>query len=896
MKNKGFIDIFTVGNSVFGVKKKQLVRFRNDADQDIKAWTAEELAKSGTFAFHFRTPDGVGIAVDTPATDHQFFIVTEEKMTPFRNFKHGIRDVAAVATRDDTWFTYDRSHLRLIEKDREKTIELTGVEANEQRIAWLLPLSNGRIAVGTRAKGIHIFSDTGELINIIPPEVAKDSIQSAFVSSQDHLWLPWHGGINRVGLGGEEEFWKLNIAGQINSLAEFQNHLVIGTSSGLYTARLSPDSNRIVSEFRLREDSSFNVTMCVNSGSHLLLSSAKGFGTIENIETFSEPLFTGPSFFCHSVFHGANPNVAYVGYGAMTSSKPRPLQRYEFDGAKWMESKTYSDSLYVRKPCEDSTGNLWFAAQQNDTGKKNETTQRLRLPDDEIDTFDDVSFPFVVGQNVYAFEKRINASWIRRFSPEQNRFIEADDMAAAMRGIEPDQSSSVFRWAASFSDNSALLSSNTAPGLYLQENTEGITVQQVLPANISRSAIAATKTNQGTIWIATRDNKLTRWRETEAKSTDKIQYQVVISDVSTDQPEPLQFSTETHSFRMPWSRSKIRIEFGVPFARENEEVIYRVRTANLVDQWSNWSRDAFLEYQGIREGNYHLEIEALADGHIAKPVQLSFTILPPWYRSWKLYLPLILFSMCIAAGITWWLLAWQRRILRERELESLVVERTQQIRQLMKDTIETEERERSRIARELHDQLGGKLTGIKFIAEQLASNLENENKPQADSAKRIRDEVTSTIPEVRQICSQLRPAILEHRSLVDSIQWLADDFSIKYKIPCELVVDDSFPRQPDEIDERDIAMYRIAQELLTNVNRHAQATQVDLALKMERETASCVLVVADNGIGIGNRHLPENTDHLGLRGIRERVSILNGKVRIENNHPGTRITVAIPKK
>jgi signal transduction histidine kinase len=198
------------------------------------------------------------------------------------------------------------------------------------------------------------------------------------------------------------------------------------------------------------------------------------------------------------------------------------------------------------------------------------------------------------------------------------------------------------------------------------------------------------------------------------------------------------------------------------------------------------------------------------------------------------------------------------------------------------------EEERKRIAREIHDELGQALTAIKIELSALLWEWPAEQKPskRAESITRLVDQ---TIESVRRISTELRPGILDALGLVAAVQWAAEEFETRTGTRCRV----DLPKDALKIDqERATAIFRILQETLTNVARHADATQVDI--RLAREDGSLSLEVHDNGIGISEEQLSASGS-LGILGMRERSLLLEGEFLMSGApNQGTRVRVRIP--
>jgi len=211
----------------------------------------------------------------------------------------------------------------------------------------------------------------------------------------------------------------------------------------------------------------------------------------------------------------------------------------------------------------------------------------------------------------------------------------------------------------------------------------------------------------------------------------------------------------------------------------------------------------------------------------------------------------------------------------------------EQLRELSTHLQAAREVERARISREIHDELGGTLTGLKMDVARLAKGADALT---PDEVRRRTAEISalidSTVQTVRRIASDLRPGILDDFGLAAAIEWQLQEFCGRVGLECE------FEANIDELDldpASSTAVFRLFQETLTNVARHAQATRVTAELEVTDDELR--LQVRDNGRGISTTEIG-NSKSLGLLGMRERVQQLNGQLSI-SGAPGQGTTVLI---
>ena len=219
-----------------------------------------------------------------------------------------------------------------------------------------------------------------------------------------------------------------------------------------------------------------------------------------------------------------------------------------------------------------------------------------------------------------------------------------------------------------------------------------------------------------------------------------------------------------------------------------------------------------------------------------------------------------------------------------------------QVRTLSGRLASVQEEERTRIARELHDELGVGLTCLKIDLSRLTTIMRDggtvDGREQLDEKVRsMVEHVDRTIASVQRLATQLRPALLDDLGLVAAIEWQCQDFQKRTGIPCTCVTSaDDIRMEP----ERVTAIFRICQEALINTARHAQATAV--TIKLESRGDSLQLVVADNGVGIADTKASDRRS-LGLLGMKERAALFGGEITIKSNpEQGTTITACLPRR
>jgi signal transduction histidine kinase len=201
------------------------------------------------------------------------------------------------------------------------------------------------------------------------------------------------------------------------------------------------------------------------------------------------------------------------------------------------------------------------------------------------------------------------------------------------------------------------------------------------------------------------------------------------------------------------------------------------------------------------------------------------------------------------------------------------------------------ENERTAIAREIHDELGQALTGLKMDLSWMAKKIPKDQPKLLDKIHSMSELTGTTLRTVQRISTGLRPGLLDDLGLTAAIEWQAEEFENRTGIKCSLTLE----REDITLDEkRATALFRVFQETITNVARHAQATRVSASLK--EKDGVLKLRVRDNGKGITKKQI-SNPKSFGLLGMRERVHTWGGEVKIIGKPgKGTTVVVRMPFK
>lgn len=238
------------------------------------------------------------------------------------------------------------------------------------------------------------------------------------------------------------------------------------------------------------------------------------------------------------------------------------------------------------------------------------------------------------------------------------------------------------------------------------------------------------------------------------------------------------------------------------------------------------------------------------------------------------------------------------RELRQRsaELEDLYAalrEKEAMHARLLRQTITAQEEERTRLARELHDEIGQMLTAVQLGLDRVARVLPAEDGAAQERLSQVRALTEQTLADVRAVITALRPGVLDQLGLVPALNWVAEHTLRPLGVAVTFDSHGLSGRLPDEIE---ILLFRIAQEAMSNVAHHSQADH--LTVRLEKSNGQVSLTLADNGVGFDWEEVTTTSDErrgLGLMGMQERALLAGGQLAVESapGH-GTTVQVVVP--
>lgn len=330
------------------------------------------------------------------------------------------------------------------------------------------------------------------------------------------------------------------------------------------------------------------------------------------------------------------------------------------------------------------------------------------------------------------------------------------------------------------------------------------------------------------------------------------------------------------------TENSLRIIFSANSYIDEQQTRYQTRLDGFSDHWSSWSPEYRKEYTNLDPGTYTFRVRARnALGDISTEASFTIRIFPPWWSTWWFRTILVLLFLTVGPVI------YYRRV-------SALQRVNEQQEQFSRQLINRQESERKRIAHELHDSISQSLLTIKNRAE-MAVDRTNDPQWMREQMSVILTSSSGAIQEIKQITHNLRPYLLDRIGLTKALQSLLRTFGESSPLRMEGTVDEVDGALPKE---HEIHLYRIVQEALNNIQKHAGAASVRVTI--ERMDASVVVTVQDDGKGFDTEKLRSGSraaGGLGLDGIAERVRIMNGELRITSQPgSGTVLAFSLPAK
>jgi signal transduction histidine kinase len=390
---------------------------------------------------------------------------------------------------------------------------------------------------------------------------------------------------------------------------------------------------------------------------------------------------------------------------------------------------------------------------------------------------------------------------------------------------------------------------------------------------------SGTRTGDGKLWFPTQDGVAVI--DPRSVAHDDIPPSVIIESALIDNV----LVPGGDQLRIPPGKANVEINYTALSFIDAAQTHYKYKLDGLDADWVDAASRRIAYYSHLPPGKYTFHvIAANSDGVWNNKGQtLAITVLAPFYETWWFEMLMLIAAGALVA------IAWRYRVAQ--------LERAQAMQQAFsRQLIASQEAERKRIAAEMHDSLGQRLVVIKNPALFLLRSRKNGHREEADveTIAEISEEASFAIDETREISYNLRPFHLDRLGLTKAIEAMirtaGTASGIRFSPELDNI-DDFFP------DELRINFYRIVQESLGNIMKHAQATEVKVTVK--RSPESVTLTIEDNGRGFGveARGSQPSRSGFGLTGMSERARLLGGEFKVRSAPGrGTTVTVEISQK
>jgi ligand-binding sensor domain-containing protein/signal transduction histidine kinase len=382
---------------------------------------------------------------------------------------------------------------------------------------------------------------------------------------------------------------------------------------------------------------------------------------------------------------------------------------------------------------------------------------------------------------------------------------------------------------------------------------------------------------------------------------------IVITELGVANEAIAQSRIDEGRIRLSHRENHLSFQFAALDYTHPERNLYAYKLEGLETEWVQAGTRRYVEYRNLRPGEYAFRVKGSNDDGLwnEEGVRVSITISPPFWETWW-------FRGLVALGLAGLLVgAYGLRVrsiqARSRRLEAQVEERTAELRREAEQRLRAEEAlrqaetekavtaERGRLARELHDAVTQTLFSASLVAEALPNSWERDRQEGRQLLQDLRQLSRGALAEMRTLLLELRPAALVETSMEDLLRQLAEAAMGREGFPITVTVEGDCSLPPDV----HVALYRITQEALHNVAKHARASRTTVSLVCARSPSptndesgsrTVTLSIGDDGRGFDPEQIPP--ERLGLGIMRERADAIGAELRIQSEREcGTEITV-----
>ena len=323
---------------------------------------------------------------------------------------------------------------------------------------------------------------------------------------------------------------------------------------------------------------------------------------------------------------------------------------------------------------------------------------------------------------------------------------------------------------------------------------------------------------------------------------------------------------------LPHEDNNITIDFAAIEPSLQKQVKYQYQLEGYSKEWSPLGNNSTAVFGNMPAGNYTFRLKAVSPFGVWSTATYSFKVLPPWWATWWAY---SFYALLVGSAAY---MTYRNRI------QGLKRKQDEQIKAM----VATQEEERKRISRDLHDDVGTKLSALKLFISALHEKATETNNEEMKSLTISSEQfITEAVQDVRQMLQNLSPVVLEEFGYTTAVEGLVNKINESKQIHFDLVI---FGMRQGMQKEYDLALYRITQELINNVLKHAEAKHVSLQIGHRDE--KIILMIEDDGKGFD---ISSYKDGYGLRNLEARTKLLHGVMTIDSHSgKGTSVLIEIP--
>ncbi len=739
----------------------------------------------------------------------------------------------------------------------------------------MVRLPDGNIAVAALGSGVVIINEQGKLLRHWTKKngLNSDYTLSVFVDKQGGLWCTHIPGITRIDYSDPVTLLdeRNGIDSYVFTTVQYRGKWYAGALTGLY--RQEGMMGNGLPRFRLDPTIAGDCRILKVIGDELFVGCSKGIFVISPngaVRRISD-------VYCISMVQSKNdPSLIYVGEYGLTI-----LNRNGTQWKEWMKVKDFSDVLVSMEETADGT---LIGQSLNGGLVKIQLTKRMKerpevtyygieagLPSLTLSPVNTRSFPY----------RYSTAGGIFRFDTASSRllldsfFITNVHPPIASEALTIYEDAQGGLWNNSFSDEGAVYHRFDP----IVKKYFG--VQTAMSRFNGRSiAILGDVTKNHIAFYS--DDGIILYEKGKERTAAPLP--VFISSVSllnrdtviVHQVLPRYNDENEQSFRS--DENSLRFTLSVPEYSDPAGVRYQIWLEGLEERDERWSSTNKRDYVQIPAGSYTLRYRArTSSGILTDEYGFSFVILPQWWQT--VWFRLLMFLLLAASVVLVSREFAARKVRRIRTLQRQQEEFSQQL-------IESQEAERKRIARDIHDGLGQDLIVTKNMVQMLLGNNKRLPKKVSEPLKDLSAVVSNAIESSREIIKSVHPYQLERLGLTESIAMVGANVErtgIKTNLSVEKI-DKLFT------PEREMHLYRIIQECVTNIQKHSGATRIELNVR--KDDHSVTVRCSDNGKGFDPQTL---SGGMGLSGMKERSRMLGASIDIRSSAGnGTEIILTIP--